>query len=378
MNEPSEYHADERLARLRAEWPRHVSWDAVRADDPEAFRMAARGVWLLGAAVLATVLWLFLSSDLADSLPDWIKWMSPLLYIASLWGGIILWIGGIIMVLMPSDARRAIAVKQFGDAHGLSFMRFGFAPPRLGILFAEGTAAPLPKRLRTFGGKPAWQQEDPAHKSLYRSEFTLWRGDAAFEPELQIAIASFQGSKSDIAGPRNVFRYMTMPLARDLPHLMIDSLHNGRMNAVLPGSEKMSFEGDFDRHFAVYAPAGYQRDALELLTPDVMVCLLDYGKSWDIEVVEDRLIVASSKPYGWSDSNEVPALLHFAEVIAGELGHQVKTYTDPRSARPRSQIAKQGRRLSKRTAGWSTLILFAIVAGLLAFPHVLGWFLDNF
>lgn len=378
MNEPSEYPLDERLSQLRNEWPRYVSWDTVRADDPEAFRMASRGVWVLVAAVFTTLLWLLLGSDLAESLPAWIKWNSPLLYVASLWGGIMLWIGGIIMVLMPSDARRTIAVKQFGEAHGLSFMRFGFAPPRLGILFAEGNAAPLPKRLRSFGGKPVWQQEDPAHKSLYRSEFTLWRGGLAYEPELQIAIASYQGSKSDITGPRNVFRYMTMPLSRDLPHLMIDSLRNGRLNAVLPNSERVSFEGDFDRHFAVYAPAGYQRDALELLTPDVMVCLLDYGKSWDIEVIEDRLIVASSKPYGWSDRQEIPALLHFADLIGAELGHQAKTYTDPRAARPRSQIAKQGRRLSKRTAGWSTVILFAIVAGLLVFPHVLGWFLDNF
>ncbi len=366
---------DERLAQLRAEWPKRVSWEAVRADDPEAFKMAARGIWVLLGAVLVTVIWVLLGSD---SLPRWILWISPLLYVASLWGGIILWIGGIIMLLMPSDARRAIAVKQYADSQGLHFMRFGFAPPRLGILFAEGTAAPLPKRLRRWGGHPVWQPEDPARRPLYRTEFTMWNGEAAFEPDLQIGIASFQGSKSDQRGPRDAFRYLTLPLSRDLPHLMIDSLHNGRMNAALPRSERLTFEGDFDQHFAVYAPIGYQRDALELLTPDVMACLLDHGKHWDIEVVEDRLIVASNKVYSWTDRNEIPALLHFAELIGDELGHQANTYTDPRAARPRTQIATPGRRLSRRASGWSIAILGAVVVGLFVFPHVLGWLLDAF
>jgi len=48
--------ADDRLALFRSEWPRHISWAEVRAEDPEAFRMAARGGWVLLAAVLTTLL----------------------------------------------------------------------------------------------------------------------------------------------------------------------------------------------------------------------------------------------------------------------------------------------------------------------------------
>ena len=373
--------ADDRLALFRSEWPRHISWAEVRAEDPEAFRMAARGGWVLLAAVLTTLLWWFLGSEHVDSLPAWISWISPLLYVASLWGGIMFWLGGLIRLTMPSDAKRAIAIRRFGEARGLRYMRFGFAPPRVGIMFAEGSAVPLPRRLRGRLGDPrrssANNAADGSPVTLFRAEHALWAGNLAYEPTMQIGVASYSGSKSDPKGPRHGFRYLTMGLSRDLPHLMIDSLRNGSLRSLLPGTERMSLEGDFDRYFAVYAPKGYERDALEILTPDVMACLIDYGRNWDIEVVEDRLIVASSKVRGWNDCDEVTALLRFSEIFGDELGHQAATYSDPRAAHPRYQVAVAGRRLTRRSAAWTTAIFIVVVGAMLAFPHVLGWLLDR-
>ena len=108
-----------------------------------------------------------------------------------------------------------------------------------------------------------------------------------------------------------------------------------------------------------------------------MACLIDYGRHWDVEVVEDRLIVASNKVRGWSDRNEITALLRFSELFGDEIGHQAKTYSDPRASHPRSQVAVGGQRLKRRSAAWTTAIFIAIVAAMLAFPHVLGWFLDR-
>ncbi len=370
---------DERLLQFRGEWPQHVGWAEVRAEDPEAFRMAARGGWLLAAAVPTTLLWTALSMEapLAISLPAWIDWIRPLLFMVVLWGGIMLWIGGLIMVSMPGDARRAIAIRRFAEAREMRFSRYGFAPPRIGIMFAEGRGTPLPRRVRERNAAAVGTSNDPSKASLFRAEFALWTGGLAYEPELQIAIASYSGSKSDPKGPRNAFRYLTARLPRELPHLMIDSLQNGRLRSFLPGTERISLEGDFDRYFSVHAPEGYERDALELLTPDVMACLIDYGRSWDIEVVEDRLIVASSKVRSWTDRSEITALLRFAELIGGELGHQAATYSDPRANRPRSQVAAPGRRLRLRSAAWTTAIFVLVVASLLAFPHLLGWLLDR-
>lgn len=385
---------DERLAQFRAEWPRHVSWSEVRASDPEAFRMAAKGGLILLAAVPLTLLGtsLVMEFPFTITMPEWLDLIRPILYIVSVWGSIMMWLGGLIMLTMPSDAKRAISIERFAKQRDFGFMRFGFAPPRVGILFAEGPAVQLPRRVREqarakYQEKQAAKRApkrgangaagDDPNKPLFRAEFALWSGGFAYEPQLQIAVATYQGSKSDQKGPRGAFRYMTTKLPRDLPHLMIDSLRNGSLRSVLPGTERMSLEGDFDRHFAVYAPTGYERDALELLTPDVMACLIDYGRYWDVEVVEDRLIVASSKVRGWSDRNEITALLRFSELFGDEIGHQAATYSDPRAAHPRSQVAAGGQRLKRRSAAWATAIFIAIVAAMLAFPHVLGWLLDR-
>ena len=84
-----------------------------------------------------------------------------------------------------------------------------------------------------------------------------------------------------------------------------------------------------------------------------MACLIDYGRHWDVEVVEDRLIVASNKVRGWSDRNEITALLRFSELFGDEIGHQAKTYSDPRASHPRSQVAVGGQRLKRRSAAWT-------------------------
>ncbi len=350
--------------------------------------MAARGGLILLAAVPLSLLGMSLVMDVPFkiSMPGWLDLIRPLIYIVSVWGSIMMWIGGLVMLTMPRDARRAIAIKRFASVRDLGFMRFGFAPPRAGIMFAEGSAVQLPRRLREqswvakLSAKPAPATADGADnatKPLFQAQFALWSGGFAYEPRLQIALAAYQGSKSDPKGPRSGFRYMTMTLPRDLPHIMVDSLRNGTMRSLLPGAERMSLEGDFDKHFAVYAPKGYERDALELLTPDVMACLIDYGRSWDIEMVEDRLIVASSKVRSWNDRDEITALLRFSELFGEEIGHQAATYSDPRAAHPRSQVAVGGQRLKRRSAAWTTAIFIAIVAAMLAFPHVLGWFLDR-
>ena len=141
--------------------------------------------------------------------------------------------------------------------------------------------------------------------------------------------------------------------------------------------QRRSLAGAFARDFSGYVPNGYERDALELLTPDVMVCLIDHGRRWDVEIVEDRLVVASRRFRKRSDRLEYTAMLYFSELFGQELGHQARTYSDPRAERPRTQVAAAGRRLRRRSAAWGAAAFVGAVGLMLAFPHVLGWFLDR-
>ncbi|MBO1741846.1 hypothetical protein [Leifsonia sp. TF02-11] len=359
---------DPRLEEYRSRFPAHVSRSEVRASDPRASRTAVRGVLLLPLALIATVAWSCLAFGVpfAVALPGWLEAVRGLLVVVLLFAAILLWVFAWGLLSVPSDVRRAIAIRRFGERYGLVFQRLSSAPAPLGILFAEGAdAAPRPPRT-----------QHPAPASRFRAEFALSRG-ALDDPALQIAVATYTGGRNDPKAPRGTFRYLSTRLPRRLPHLMIDSLRNGRLRTVLPGSQRLSLEGDVDRHFAVYVPKGYERDALQLLTPDVLVCLIDHGRRWDIEVVDDRVVVASAASRRRSDRAEIPALLRFAELLGAELGYQATTYTDQRARDPRTQIAAAGLRLRRRSGVWVAVILAVVVAAMLAFPHILGWVLDN-
>lgn len=346
----------------------------MREADPGAFRSAAQGALLLAPAALSTLVWSSLTFEfpIVITLPTWIDWMRGLLIVVLLFFAIGLWIWSLVLLSFPTDARRGLALTRFAKERELRYSRFGFAPERLGIFFAEGRTPRAPRMPARLAGRLA-----PSRSSLFRSEFALWKGTGTPHPPLQIAIAAYSGGKSDPKGPRHIFRFMELQLPRVLPHLMIDARRNGSLRSLLPGTQQLSLEGDFDRYFTVYVPQGYECDALQLLTPDVMMCLIDHGRRWDIEVIEDRLVVASSRFRRASDRADVTAMLLFSELIGAELGYQAENYSDPRAARPWSQVAEAGRRLRLRSAAWVTAIFALVVAGMLAFPHVLGWILDR-
>lgn len=369
----------------------------MREEDPATFRDAARGAALLIPAILLP---LFASSVTTDApvpirLPVWLDWGRGLIMMLALLCAIGSCIWACVLLSMPADVRRTLAFRRFAGARRLGFARFGAMPERLGILFAESArsrgagAAARPEGARRAGRRRGARgsrasggrlRPGPERAPLYDAQFSL-SGRACDpnprDPDLQIAVATYTGEKGDPKGPRPAFRFLSMRLPRALPHLMIDSRRNGSLRAFLPGAQRLSLEGDFDRHFTVYAPGGYERDALELLTPDVMVCLIDHGRRWDIEVVEDRLIVASSRFRRLSDRSETTALLRFSELVGKELGHQATTYSDPRAARPRSQIAAPGRRLRRRSEIWAMAGGISVFVGLIVVPPLVEWLLDR-
>ncbi|QIM15697.1 hypothetical protein G7067_03530 [Leucobacter insecticola] len=58
-------------------------------------------------------------------------------------------------------------------------------------------------------------------------------------------------------------------------------------------SQRLSLEGDFDRHFSLFCPRGYETDALYLFTPDVMAWLIDDAGDFDVELVDDTIVLRS-------------------------------------------------------------------------------------
>lgn len=89
--------------------------------------------------------------------------------------------------------------------------------------------------------------------------------------------------------------YVAVKLDVPLPNIVLDAKGNNGFGSNLPASfqreQRLSLEGDFDQHFTLYCPAGYEQDALYLFTPDIMARFIDNAAELDVEIVDDWLFL---------------------------------------------------------------------------------------
>jgi hypothetical protein len=104
-------------------------------------------------------------------------------------------------------------------------------------------------------------------------------------------------------------------------------------------SQRLSLEGDFDRYFTTYCPKGYERDALYLLTPDVMIALIDGARNFDVEILGNRLILRSRKDLVTIDPAVWQTIARAISALAGR-ANQWKLWHDDRRDLERDTSAR--------------------------------------
>jgi len=158
--------------------------------------------------------------------------------------------------------------------------------------------------------------------------------------------------------------YVSVTLASPLPHLVLDSVANDGVRSGLPENlaerQRISLEGDFDRVFRAYAPRGYGRDALYVLTPDVMAALADHARDYDVEIIDDRVVFFRADRRRWDD----PALWREVEAILAHVVPRVRQrslrYMDERvDGQAAVDIARNAVRERSRSMAWrpATLVI---------------------
>lgn len=162
--------------------------------------------------------------------------------------------------------------------------------------------------------------------------------------------------------------YMRIPLARNLPNIVLDSKQNNVFNnvsnlpVVLTGASKLELEGDFNKYFTLYVPQGYERDALYVFTPNVMQTLIASGANYDLEIIDNHLVVYRPTRFSLDSEAELKSVLNTFEVIANELRRQTMRYADERveNAKVENIVAESGARINE---GISPREIFVLVAG---------------
>ncbi|MCR2791465.1 hypothetical protein NQ156_00115 [Microbacterium sp. zg.Y625] len=240
-----------------------------------------------------------------------------------------------------TENERAYRLRRFAAANGMEYRRTGAVTDKPGMLF-------------------------PRVRSRYAQDVVSDDRGRVME------IGNIRCEGRALIGRTRRWGYLALRLDTPLPHIVLDAVGNNSLgDSSLPvgfkAAQRLSLEGDFDRAFRLYCPAGYERDALYLFTPDIMARFIDNAAELDVEIVDDwmflyrRADLATLDPATWEWLGSVHA------AMTGKLA-QWERWRDGRVAtadddaipllRPPRGVAVPGQRL-RRTLPWATILLAA-------------------
>lgn len=156
--------------------------------------------------------------------------------------------------------------------------------------------------------------------------------------------------------------FLAVPLERPLPHMVL-AAPGSPLDAKVDGV-RLSLEGDFDRHFDLVVPSGYERDALYVFTPDLMALLIDHAAGCSAEVVDDHVLFYPPFPARQTvldDEEFHRTLIGIAGTVGRKAASRSVNYRDDRSDAPNHRIGADGRRLRH-----------VVTIGSLALPLLIG------
>ena len=214
--------------------------------------------------------------------------------------------------------------------------------------------------------------------------------------------------------------YIGIRLDAALPHIVLDSTANdfrsegSSLRFRVDPDQRLSLEGDFDTAFTLYCPAGYERDALYLFTPDIMARFVDLAADFDVEIADDWLMLSTRDTVATLDREKWRGRLELVAALEQKLGQWARwrdtqtlapggegsarsagarasdgaaarvlrplapldssgpqAHPDARVAAP-ARVAKAGRRLGSRRFRWAPVSGFIIAMALLLGPLLLA------
>lgn len=137
-------------------------------------------------------------------------------------------------------------------------------------------------------------------------------------------------------------------------------------------AQRLVLEGDFSDRFDLYCPAGYERDALAVLTPDVMAAMLDEAGDWRAELGDDRVLVVQDGGR-LATADDYRRAFGVVAALAPEFAHQAGHYSDARvGRRTLDRVAAAGRSLRPGRRAGLVAGLLLLVAVLTAGPVLLA------
>lgn len=307
----------------------------------------------------------------------------PSLFVAALIAVAVIAVVVVVIRFARGGTARAYRLDTFARANGMEWFPLSPKPPLPGMIFSLGSDR---KALDVVRGR------HPRFVEFGNYRYTTGSGKN-------------QTTHS--------WGYVAVKLSSPLPHIVLDaksnnSIFGSNLPATFHREQALSLEGDFDRHFTLYCPRQYERDALYLFTPDIMARFIDNAAALDVEIVDDWMFLYARRDFSTLDPNTwawlfsvVGAFLdkfaqwerwrderlaHLASSSHPTPAHETDAATTalpfaPPSAllRPPPGVARQGQRL-QRGIPWPAIVVFGVIAVMwvLGNTGVLGSMLGSF
>jgi len=201
---------------------------------------------------------------------------------------------------------------------------------------------------------------DPSTPSAFELGDFHWRADHG-------------GGRRGIAD--YVIGYAAVRLPRTLPRILLKSQAPGGSIRIGDPEQELPLEGDWGRHFTLYCPTGYERDALQIMTPDVMASMIDGAGEWSAETEGAWLLFTTSRPFVLANADDYERAFRLVDV-ARQFHDQAEHYSDARIGdRSLDAVAEGGTRL-RGGRSWpliaAVIAPFALVALVLLLPLFTG------
>ncbi|MEP6478259.1 MAG: hypothetical protein ABJB03_02615 [Rhodoglobus sp.] len=258
-----------------------------------------------------------------------------------IWGSIVA--GGFAISALYAFYRRRRAVSP--QALGLKMATARVAQAH-GMVYESMTAVP-PLLHSAFG---------PLNGGLILDSVRSTTGD-------EVRFGTFQRtSAKDQEGWVQDWGFLALRLSRSLPNIQLRSRQTFANDPAgdPTGEQHLSLEGDFDSHFTLYCPKGYETDALAIFTPDLMALLIDEAGDLSVQILDNAIVFYSPRPFDFADPAVVDRLFRIVDLVGAKAQHQTRNYTDKRST-DATAIAPEGRRLERRIPKAPTLVLWYTV-----------------
>lgn len=252
--------------------------------------------------------------------------------------------------------RRLLRLSRFAEANGLTFTANGFVPDYPGAIFGIGSSRHVPERLSRAATPPV---------------------------DFGTLIYTTGSGKHRTT---HYWGYVAIKLDRRLPHMVLDAKSNNFIRSNLPirfsRSQVLSLEGDFDRYFTLYCPQEYERDALYVFTPDLMVRLIDVAAKLDVEIMDDWMFLYSSVPFDISHAPTIARVFGIVDTVGAKAVDRTERYADDRAVTvpnvPASTAALGGRMFSNTIAPQGRRLRKGIpIFGIVVAVLVAGFWLLN-